>query len=222
MDRRERLPENLLKLKPNIVKASIQAAINEAVENTKRDDTQAIPFVFSPKHKFKPVLQWLLPLYLSPDNIVADAAIVVERLEHGYRAASILTIEMAYKNARVIRTPPRCWLPIFPVVSQPVKEIIEDPPVLEVETTETKEVGAETKEVEKKDRSQIPCRYFLKRGTCTLGDKCSFQHIAKQLEQADKQKDPKSTAAKSRTKCPQMTNTGYCSFGDKCWYSHVL
>ena len=182
MDRRERLPENLLKLKPNIVKASIQAAINEAVENTKRDDTQAIPFVYSPKHKFKPVLQWLLPLYLSPDNIVADAAIVVERLEHGYRAASILTIEMAYKNARVIRTPPRCWLPIFPVVSQPVKEIIENPPVLEIEPIEDKDIEkreVEKREVEKRDRSQIPCRYFLKRGTCTLGDKCSFQHIAK-------------------------------------------
>ncbi len=193
MDRRDRLPEEWLKLEPNIVKASIQSAITEAIENIKRDDTQAIPFVFSPKHKFKPVIQWLLPLYISAitDNAVANSALVVERLEHGYRAASILTMEMAYKNARVVRTSPRSWLPTFPIqpiVAPPVKEINQDEPQPKIIRPEQK-AELQLKEIEKKEKSQTPCRHFSKRGHCVYGDACLFQHVLSSQHQSTPSKE---------------------------------
>jgi hypothetical protein len=61
----------------------------------------------------EPVIQWLLPVFFAREQTQADLALVVERLEFGYRAITLLTPEMAYKNARVIRTPPRPWLAAY-------------------------------------------------------------------------------------------------------------
>ena len=54
-------------------------------------------------------LQLLLPLCLvRPDQ--ADLALVVERENQVYRASTVLTLDMAYNNARLVARPDTEWL----------------------------------------------------------------------------------------------------------------
>lgn len=54
-------------------------------------------------------LQLLLPMCLE-DVSRADVALSVERIGNVYRAATILTLDMAYNNARLIAKPDKEWL----------------------------------------------------------------------------------------------------------------
>ena len=54
-------------------------------------------------------LQLLLPLCLSrPEQ--ADLALVVVKVEQVYRGSTVLTLDMAYNNARLIARPDTEWL----------------------------------------------------------------------------------------------------------------
>lgn len=54
---------------------------------------------------------WLLPLALMDDDKV-DLALVVSRYEsgNGYQGETVLTLDMAYKNSRLITRPDSDWL----------------------------------------------------------------------------------------------------------------
>lgn len=62
-------------------------------------------------------LQLLLPLCLE-DVGRADLALSVDQVGEVYRAATVLTLDMAYNNARLITRPDREWLePIAPITA---------------------------------------------------------------------------------------------------------
>jgi cold shock CspA family protein len=84
------------------------SALNDAIEMAKRrvrrNYKTAIPQFFANK------LQLLLPLCLGSKER-ADLALVVSRGEQGvYYADTVLTLDMAYNNARLIARPDREWL----------------------------------------------------------------------------------------------------------------
>jgi hypothetical protein len=199
-DRGGRLPEGLLKMGIGVAKGALHGAINDCVERLKRDDTLAVPFIFAPKGIFRPVLQWMLPLYFGLKE-EASAALVVERLQHGYRASTILTPPMAYKNARVIRSSVS-WL-LASVLIAPESEVEHS-------------VQQSQKIVRiKPPRTNQVCAFFQKEEGCTKGDLCRFLHEKKQVTE-----EPQKHMNSTRAQCPQYSKSGRCTFGDKCWYSH--
>ena len=53
----------------------------------------------------------LLPLCLTNEENVADVALVIEKLNNGnYQGQTILTLDMAYQDARLICRPNSEWL----------------------------------------------------------------------------------------------------------------
>lgn len=194
-DRSERLPEWISKMGISVAKGALHGAIDEAVELVKRDDSVAMPFIFAPKGIFRPVLQWMLPLYFSSSK-EATAALVVERLHHGYRASTILTPYMAYKNARVIRSSGSWVLPAM-LAAMTVKE--------------EQIISAS---VEPQQPKRKVCSFFQRSGGCSKGASCGFSHeksaTVADLPPTDRKKAP----------CSQFSKSGRCTFGDGCWYSH--
>jgi hypothetical protein len=81
----------------------LNGAMNNAKERMKRSYKTAIP------QYYRGQVQLLLPLCLSNAQR-ADLALVVERHSTFYRAATCLTLDMAYNNARQIARPDRDWL----------------------------------------------------------------------------------------------------------------
>lgn len=202
IDRQDRLPGELLKMNLGIVKGALHGAIDEAVEQVKRDDSIALPFVFIPKGIFQPVIQWLLPLYFSADT-GASAVLVVERLQHGYRAATILTPEMAYRNARVIRSFAKPWL--IPDSSPEVKEDVL------IEAGESSRTEPKPQKI---------CAFIATKAGCSKGEQCRFSHHIR--GEPANVPEPVLPHTPQRRPCPRFTKDGYCNFGSKCWYSHDL
>jgi hypothetical protein len=80
-----------------------KGAIDSAIERVKRNYKTSVP------QYHDGTIQLLLPLSLT-DPSTADLALVVERFSDFYRAATCLTLDMAYNNARQIARPDRDWL----------------------------------------------------------------------------------------------------------------
>lgn len=104
-DNRDRLPEKLrddLKL----ARASIEGNLPLLTERVRRNYKIAIP------HWYRGRIQLLLPLDVTDDTEGADLALVAEKDESAkrYRIKTVLTMDMAYKNARLITRPDREWL----------------------------------------------------------------------------------------------------------------
>lgn len=102
-DREKRFPPSFIQLtKPQQVE-KIKAAINTALMRVDRNYKTAIPQFYDGG------LQLLLPLCL--DNIEnADVALVVAREGEVYRANTVLSLDWAYNNARLLARPDREWL----------------------------------------------------------------------------------------------------------------
>ena len=101
----ERLPEILqgnIKMAENTINGAIQSLHGMIRRNYK----MAIP------HWFENKIQLLLPLVLTNEDGVADLALVVERDDKRkiYRGKTILTMDMAYVDARLITKPADEWL----------------------------------------------------------------------------------------------------------------
>lgn len=80
-----------------------KGAIDSAIERVKRNYKTAVP-------QYRDgAVQLLLPLSLT-DPAKADLALAVERFSGFYRAATCLTLDMAYNNARQLARPDRDWL----------------------------------------------------------------------------------------------------------------
>lgn len=103
-DNRERLPVVLQNNKTLAISA-IQGSIELLKEKIVRNYKIAIP------HWYRNRIQLLLPLNLTSET-EADLALVAERDEsnHIYRIKTVLTMDMAFMDARLITRPDRDWL----------------------------------------------------------------------------------------------------------------
>jgi cold shock CspA family protein len=101
-ERLERFPEQL-RDNPTLARAALTSAKDRARARVKRNYKTAIP-VYYRGH-----IQLLLPLcLLNPDK--ANLALVVSRHGNQYRGETVLTLDMAYNNARLLTRPDREWL----------------------------------------------------------------------------------------------------------------
>lgn len=102
-DNKERFPAPYNTYGDFQLQTNLRGAIENSKERVLRNYKAAVPQY----HKGR--IQLLLPLCLSQPGR-ADLAIVVERLDGFYRAATCLTLDMAYNNARLLARPDRDWL----------------------------------------------------------------------------------------------------------------
>jgi hypothetical protein len=117
----DRFPESL-RANPHLRRLGLDAAIREAGKRAQMNWKTAVPqYYFGRGEGF---IQLLLPLcILQPDR--ADLALVVDKVhsEKRYRAHTVLTLSMAYKNARLIARPYSDWLGSEPAEPQLSAEV---------------------------------------------------------------------------------------------------
>lgn len=105
------LAENINRLPPalrenkKLAQNSIEGAVKSLKSKVIRNYKIAIP------HWYEEKIQLLLPLNLT-DDYVADVALVVDMDKDRklYKAKTILTMDLAYMNARLITRPDKEWL----------------------------------------------------------------------------------------------------------------
>lgn len=109
IERKDRFLKNGLP-NPDIQKLSddefidkIKAALSLATRRAKRNYKTAIPHFYDNK------IQFLLPLCVT-NKVDADVALVVNRDENSYVAHTILNLDQAFNNARLLAKPDREWL----------------------------------------------------------------------------------------------------------------
>jgi len=100
----DRLPEALRGNK-TMARMAMEGAVAQLREKISRNYKIAIP------HWYENKMQLLLPLNLTSDT-EADLALVAEKDPSGnvYLARTVLTMAMAYMDARLITSPDRAWL----------------------------------------------------------------------------------------------------------------
>lgn len=130
-DRVERFPAALQQDERRRTEA-VRQAVQHATFRVEQNYKTAIPQFYWPTRELDDPgkLQLLLPLCLE-DVSRADLALSVDRIGAVYRAATVLTLDMAYNNARLIARPDREWLePIHGPDADhiPVDEPQEDEP----------------------------------------------------------------------------------------------
>lgn len=112
----ERFPAEL-RGSPQLRRNALGGAIREAGKRAQMNWKTAIPqYYFGYSGKGHGYIQLLLPLcIMQPDR--ADLALVVDKIhsEKRYRAHTVLTLSMAYKNARLIARPYSDWLGSEPI-----------------------------------------------------------------------------------------------------------
>lgn len=103
-DNKDRLPD-VLQSNPALARNAVEGAVRQLKERLKRNDKLAVP------HWYNERVQLLLPLSITDDNI-ADVALVAEKdtPRKKYMVRTILTMDMAYLDARIICAPDRQWL----------------------------------------------------------------------------------------------------------------
>lgn len=103
-DNKDRLPE-VLQTSTTLARNAVEGAIRQLKERLKRNYKLAVP------HWYNERVQLLLPLSIT-DDTTADVALVAERdtLRKKYMVRTILTMDMAYLDARIICAPDRQWL----------------------------------------------------------------------------------------------------------------
>lgn len=104
----ERFPEPL-NANEFLARQSIQAAEVNTRSRVYRNYKAAIPQWYKDPQSEHAKVQLLLPLCLrQPDR--ADLALVVDRIGDSYRGNTVLTLDMAYRNARLLARPDSDWL----------------------------------------------------------------------------------------------------------------
>ncbi len=102
-DREDRFPESFKTLSDDQIMERLRSAIDSALKRVRRNYKTAIPQFYNGG------IQLLLPLCLEqPEK--ADLALVVARENEIYRANTILPLDWAYNNARLLAKPDREWL----------------------------------------------------------------------------------------------------------------
>lgn len=110
-DNVDRYPSDL-RDNPHRRRMMLQGAIAEAGKRAQMNYKVAVPqFYFGYEGGEAGRIQLLLPLYFD-DPTRADLALVVQREADAYRAFTVLPLDLAYKNARLIARPIGEWLPL--------------------------------------------------------------------------------------------------------------
>jgi len=103
-ENRERFPEPFRSMTDNYqLRIAFQGARDHALKRVARNYKTAIPQFHQGR------LQLLLPISMN-NPATADMALAVERHGDVYRAATCLTLDMAYNNARLLARPDQEWL----------------------------------------------------------------------------------------------------------------
>jgi hypothetical protein len=104
-----RFPENLKSLTPHDLAALVNAKAPEAVERVRRNYKTAIPQFYRDGNTGHAKMQLLLPVaLLSSDSV--QLALAVDRLEQSYLGRTVLPLDWAYNNARLLTRPDTDWL----------------------------------------------------------------------------------------------------------------
>lgn len=103
-ENKERLPD-VLQGNPHLARNAVEGAINQLRERLKRNYKLAVP------HWYNERVQLLLPLSITDDQR-ADVALVAEKdaTRKKYVIRTVLSMDMAYLDARIICAPDRQWL----------------------------------------------------------------------------------------------------------------
>ncbi len=105
-----RFPESLKLLTPQDLAAQVNAKAPEAVERVRRNYKTAIPQFYREGKSGQGKMQLLLPVALLRRDH-AELALAVDRLESGvYLGRTVLTLDWAYNNARLLTRPDTDWL----------------------------------------------------------------------------------------------------------------
>jgi cold shock CspA family protein len=102
-NRKSRFPSKIVALDDEAFFDSIIKSIELATKRVKRNYKTAIPHFYDEK------IQFLLPLCMLTKKD-ADLALVVNKEEYVYKAHTVLTLDQAYNNARLLAKPDREWL----------------------------------------------------------------------------------------------------------------
>lgn len=103
-DNQDRFPTAIKNGGSHIQRVTLEGSVHDAISRTRRNYKTAIPQFYNEK------LQLLLPLCLQTKS-QADLALVVQKqASNFYMASTILTLDMAYNNARLIAKPDEEWL----------------------------------------------------------------------------------------------------------------
>lgn len=105
-----RFPESLNLLTPQDLAAQVNAKAPEAVERVRRNYKTAIPQFYRDGKSGQGKMQLLLPVTLLRRDH-AELALAVDRLDSGvYLGRTVLTLDWAYNNARLLTRPDTDWL----------------------------------------------------------------------------------------------------------------
>ncbi|HWI51924.1 MAG TPA: DUF3825 domain-containing protein [Symbiobacteriaceae bacterium] len=100
-----RIPREYRTMRTSQVFALFQSAVEFARIIARRNYKLVIP------HYYAGRIQFLMPIYLSGEfSGTPDCALALERIHDCYRGNTILTLDMAYQNARLIAKPDPTWL----------------------------------------------------------------------------------------------------------------
>ena len=88
---------------------ALEGAIDHALKRVRQNYKTAVPQFYWPRGAGRGQLQLLLPLCLTSPSQV-DVALTVYHEGNAYLASTVLTLEMAYNNARLIARPHSEWL----------------------------------------------------------------------------------------------------------------
>jgi cold shock CspA family protein len=105
-----RFPESLKLLTPQDLAAQVNAKAPEAVERIRRNYKTAIPQFYRDGKSGQGKMQLLLPVALLRRDHT-ELALAVDRLDSGvYLGRTVLTLDWAYNNARLLTRPDTDWL----------------------------------------------------------------------------------------------------------------
>ena len=109
-DNASRFPEKFRGDSFQTLKGRFILSIEHSIEKCRRRPYIPVPMLFMPSGKISnATIQLLLPLYFGEED-QSQLAVVIERLEFGYRVATILPIATAYSNARALGKLDGTWL----------------------------------------------------------------------------------------------------------------
>lgn len=101
--RKSRFPQQISNMDDEAFFDAVSKSVELAIKRIKRNYKTAIPHFYDGK------IQFLLPLCMITKKD-ADLALVVNKEEYVYKAHTVLTLDQAYNNARLLAKPDREWL----------------------------------------------------------------------------------------------------------------
>lgn len=171
-----RWPVEVQAMDVNARLALLGRAIANARKRLVRNYKTAVPQVYDAGGRHAQSIQLLLPLSLLSrgEGFKADMALVVERLEHGYRASTVLTLDMAYSNARVLAKPESYWL----VVDAAPQRVLSANEGNGGNNNNAAGNNLANRHADAQHRHKYSARVckFYPLGTCNKGDHCKFSH----------------------------------------------